>query len=74
MRASQPRQLRPFIEQLFANPALVGRKILDDIITYKRLDGAVEALNTIAGTIFKDGRQVVELVPRLADLTPRHHQ
>jgi pyruvate dehydrogenase E2 component (dihydrolipoamide acetyltransferase) len=58
----------PFIEQLFANPALVGRKMLDDIISYKRLDGAVEALNTIAGTIFKDGRQVVELVPRLADL------
>jgi pyruvate dehydrogenase E2 component (dihydrolipoamide acetyltransferase) len=68
MRASRPRQLRPFIEQLFANPALVGRKMLDDIISYKRLDGAVEALNTIAGTIFKDGRQVVELVPRLADL------
>ncbi|MBV8771944.1 MAG: acetoin dehydrogenase dihydrolipoyllysine-residue acetyltransferase subunit, partial [Deltaproteobacteria bacterium] len=57
MRASRPRQLRPIIEQLFANPALVGRKMLDDIISYKRLDGAVEALNTIAGTIFSDGRQ-----------------
>jgi len=68
MRASRPRQLRPIIEQLFANPALVGRKMLDDIISYKRLDGTVEALNTIAGTIFKDGRQAVELVPRLADL------
>jgi pyruvate dehydrogenase E2 component (dihydrolipoamide acetyltransferase) len=68
MRASRPRQLRPFIEQLFANPALVGRKMLDDIISYKRLDGALEALNTIAGTIFKDGRQAVELVPRLSDL------
>jgi len=68
MRASRPRQLRPFVEQLFANPALVGRKMLDDIVSYKRLDGAVEALNTIAGTVFKDGRQVVDLVPRLADL------
>jgi pyruvate dehydrogenase E2 component (dihydrolipoamide acetyltransferase) len=68
MRASQPRRLRPFVEQLFANPALVGRKMLDDIISYKRLDGAVEALNTIAGTVFKDGRQAVNLVPRLADL------
>jgi pyruvate dehydrogenase E2 component (dihydrolipoamide acetyltransferase) len=68
MRASRPRQLRPFIEQLFANPALVGRKMLDDIISYKRLDGTVEALNTIARTIFKDGRQGVELVPRLAEL------
>ena len=69
MRASRPRQLRPFIEQLFANPALVGRKMLDDIISYKRLDGALEALNTIAATIFKDGHQAVELVPRLAALT-----
>jgi pyruvate dehydrogenase E2 component (dihydrolipoamide acetyltransferase) len=69
MRANRPRQLRPFVEQLFANPALVGRKMLDDIISYKRLDGAVEALNTIAGTIFKDGRQAVELVPRLGELT-----
>ena len=68
IRASRPRQLRPIIEQLFANPALVGRKMLDDIISYKRLDGTVEALNTIAGTIFKDGGQAVELVPRLADL------
>jgi pyruvate dehydrogenase E2 component (dihydrolipoamide acetyltransferase) len=69
MRASRPRQLRPFVEQLFANPALVGRKMLDDIISYKRLDGAVEALRTIAGTVFKDGRQAVDLVPRLAELT-----
>ncbi|MBV8055308.1 MAG: acetoin dehydrogenase dihydrolipoyllysine-residue acetyltransferase subunit [Deltaproteobacteria bacterium] len=68
MRASRPRQLRPFVEQLFANPALVSRKMLDDIISYKRLDGAVEALNTIAGTVFKEGRQVVDLAPRLADL------
>lgn len=68
MRASRPRQLRPFVEQLFANPALVGRKMLDDIVSYKRLDGAMEALSTIAGKVFKDGRQVVDLAPRLADL------
>jgi pyruvate dehydrogenase E2 component (dihydrolipoamide acetyltransferase) len=69
MRASRPRQLRPFVERLFANPALVSRKMLDDIISYKRLDGAVEALGTIAGTVFKDGRQAVDLIPRIADLT-----
>jgi pyruvate dehydrogenase E2 component (dihydrolipoamide acetyltransferase) len=68
MRASRPRQLRPFVEQLFANPALVGRKMLDDIISYKRLDGAVEALNIIAGTVFKGGRQAVDLAPRVAGL------
>jgi pyruvate dehydrogenase E2 component (dihydrolipoamide acetyltransferase) len=68
MRSNRPRQLRPFVEQLFANPALVGRKMLDDIIAYKRLDGAVDALSNIAATIFKDGRQAVDLTPRLAEL------
>jgi len=68
MRASRHKQLRPFVEQLFANPALVARKMLDDIISYKRLDGAVEALNTIAAAVFKDGRQAVDLAPRLAEL------
>ncbi len=43
--------------------------MLDDIISYKRLDGAVEALNTIADTVFADGRQAVDLAPRLAELT-----
>lgn len=69
MGASRHKQLRPFVELLFANPALVGRKMLDDIISYKRLDGAVEALNTIAGTVFAGGRQAVDLAPRLAELT-----
>ncbi len=69
MRASRHRQLRPFVEQLFANPALVRRKMLDDIINYKRLDGAVEALNTIAGAVFAGGRQAVDLASRLAELT-----
>jgi pyruvate dehydrogenase E2 component (dihydrolipoamide acetyltransferase) len=69
MRASRHKQLRPFVEQLFANPALVGRKMLDDIINYKRLDGAVEALNTIAGAVFEGGRQAVDLAPRLAELS-----
>ncbi len=68
IKASRPRQLRPFVEQLFANPALVGRKMLDDIISYKRLDGAADALNTIAATIFQGGRQSVELAPSLADV------
>jgi pyruvate dehydrogenase E2 component (dihydrolipoamide acetyltransferase) len=68
IRANRPRHLRPFVEQLFGNPGLVSRKMLDDIISYKRLDGAVEALNTIAGTVFKAGRQAVELVARLGDL------
>jgi len=68
IRASRHKQLRPVVEQLFADPSLVGRKMLDDIINFKRLDGAVEALSTIAGTVFPDGRQSVNLAPRLTDL------
>jgi pyruvate dehydrogenase E2 component (dihydrolipoamide acetyltransferase) len=68
IRANRHKQLRPIVEQLFADPSLVGRKMLDDIISFKRIDGAVEALSTIAAAVFPDGRQSVNLAPRLADL------
>jgi len=68
IRANRHKQLRPVIEQLFADRSLVGRKMLDDIINFKRIDGAVEALSTIADTVFRDGRQSVNLAPRLSEL------
>jgi pyruvate dehydrogenase E2 component (dihydrolipoamide acetyltransferase) len=68
IRANRHKQLRPIVEQLFADPSLVRRKMLDDVINFKRIDGAVEALGTIADTVFHDGRQSVNLAPRLSEL------
>ena len=55
--AGRRKQLKPVLEQLFADPDLVSRDMMEDIIKYKRLDGAVAALQTIAGAAFAGGRQ-----------------
>lgn len=68
IQANRNRQLRPLVERLFANPAMVGRKMVDEILDYKRLDGVAQALKTIAGAVCNDGRQAVALRPRLAEI------
>ena len=37
--AGSRRELKPVLEQLFADPALVSRQMVDDVLKYKRLDG-----------------------------------
>jgi pyruvate dehydrogenase E2 component (dihydrolipoamide acetyltransferase) len=54
---SSRRDLKPVLEQLFADRALVSRKLVDDVLKYKRLDGVGEALAAIATAHFEGGRQ-----------------
>ena len=61
--ATSRRDLKPVIEQLFANPALVTRQLIDDLLKYKRLDGVDAALRGIAGSVFPGGRQFARLDP-----------
>ena len=49
--ASSRRDLKPVIEQLFANPSLVTRQLVDDLLKYKRLDGVDQALRGIAASV-----------------------
>ena len=51
------REIKPFLEQLFFDSSLVGRQMIDDILKYKRLDGVPSALQTLADTVFKGGKQ-----------------
>lgn len=51
------RELKPVVEQLFADPELVSRQLLDDLLKYKRLDGVTEALQALAAAQFGGGRQ-----------------
>jgi pyruvate dehydrogenase E2 component (dihydrolipoamide acetyltransferase) len=48
LAASRRKDLKPAVELLFADPALVTREMLDDLIAAKRIDGAAEALRQIA--------------------------
>ncbi|MFQ5426088.1 MAG: alpha/beta fold hydrolase, partial [Gaiellales bacterium] len=60
--------LKPVLELLFADPGLVTRQLVQDVLNYKRLDGAQEALRAIAASVFPEGRQAEDLVPRLGEL------
>jgi pyruvate dehydrogenase E2 component (dihydrolipoamide acetyltransferase) len=55
--ARSRRDLKPVLQKLFADPGLVTRQMLDDVLKYKRLDGVDAALRTIADSLFADGRQ-----------------
>lgn len=46
--AQRRKAIQPFVEMLFADPALVTREMLDDLIAAKRVDGANDALRKIA--------------------------
>jgi pyruvate dehydrogenase E2 component (dihydrolipoamide acetyltransferase) len=69
IRASRRNELRPQIEKLFADPKLVGRQMVEDILKYKRLDGVEPALRTIANRFFPEGRQAILLRDRLGELS-----
>ncbi len=50
--AASRRELKPVAERLFADPSLVSRQMLDDLLRYKRIDGVSEALTELAGEMF----------------------
>lgn len=64
--AATRRELKPVIEQLFADPTLVGRQMLDDLLKYKRLDGVSQALTELCAMLFGGGVQAELPVPQLA--------
>lgn len=66
--AQRRKDMKPLAEQLFADPALVTRQMVEDILKAKRIDGADAALATLAAASFPGGRQAVIDAGRLADL------
>jgi pyruvate dehydrogenase E2 component (dihydrolipoamide acetyltransferase) len=59
--AKRRKDLKPVVEQLFADPSLVNRDLLDDLLKFKRLDGVEALLTRLADTVFADGAQAVTL-------------
>ena len=59
--AERRRELKGVLELLFADQGLVSRKLVDDVLRYKRLDGVEEALRQIAGAMYPSGRQTAVL-------------
>ena len=66
--AERRRELKPVLELLFADPGLVTRQLVDDVLKYKRIDGVDEALRAIASGAFGEGGQRVVIADHLAEL------
>ena len=59
------RDLKPMLELLFADRSLVTRKLVNDVLKYKRIDGVDAALRAIAGSMLEEGRQRAQIGDRL---------
>ena len=69
--AQSRRDLKPVVEQLFANPELVSRQLLDDLLKYKRLDGVTEILTELNQSLFGQGCQSEQPGRRLGETGKR---
>jgi pyruvate dehydrogenase E2 component (dihydrolipoamide acetyltransferase) len=67
------RKLKPILEMLVFDPALVTNDMVEDVLKYKRLDGAEAALNRISGACFAGGRQALQLASRLGEVKAPVH-
>lgn len=63
--ADRRKAMKPVLELLFAEPSMVSRDMVEDVLRYKRLDGVDAALRGIAGAVFARGRQAELFAGRL---------
>jgi len=61
VEAGNRNALKPALMQLFSDPALVNRQMLEDMLKYKRLEGVDTALRQLSATLFAEGRQQADL-------------
>jgi pyruvate dehydrogenase E2 component (dihydrolipoamide acetyltransferase) len=59
--ARRAREMQAVLGMLFADPALIGRDMVEAVLRYKRLDGVAAALQAIAAANFANGRQNTSL-------------
>jgi pyruvate dehydrogenase E2 component (dihydrolipoamide acetyltransferase) len=64
--ATGRKDLKLQLEKLFAEPELVSRDMINDVLKYKRLDGVDGVLRRTAEGAFGGGRQTADLRAKLA--------
>jgi pyruvate dehydrogenase E2 component (dihydrolipoamide acetyltransferase) len=65
---SRARKLRPILEMLVADPNMVTADMVEEVLKFKRLDGAQAALRLVADANFSGDSQRVSLRDRLAEV------
>jgi pyruvate dehydrogenase E2 component (dihydrolipoamide acetyltransferase) len=66
--AQSRRELKPHVEKLFADPALVTRDMLENLLKFKRLDGAQAALSAVLDGFLSGDNQASVLAEPVAAL------
>ncbi|AZE88973.1 acetoin dehydrogenase dihydrolipoyllysine-residue acetyltransferase subunit [Pseudomonas orientalis] len=61
VEANSRNALKPHLTQLFSDPALVTRQMLEDMLKFKRLEGVDQALRELNQKLFDGGRQRLDL-------------
>lgn len=69
VRASRRKDAVEALQVLVHDPSLISRAMVEEFLRYKRLDGVVQALETIAHAWFPQGQQAVDLTAALHALT-----
>ena len=64
--AESRRDLKPHLLQLFADPGLVNRQLIDDLLKYKRLDGVDQALRTLVAGLVDGDKSAVDVTAEAA--------
>jgi pyruvate dehydrogenase E2 component (dihydrolipoyllysine-residue acetyltransferase) len=59
--AESRRELKPHLLDLFADPGLVNRQLIDDLLKYKRLDGVDQALRTLVAGLVEGDKSAVDV-------------
>jgi pyruvate dehydrogenase E2 component (dihydrolipoamide acetyltransferase) len=70
---SRAKKLRPVLEMLVADPQMVTHDMVEEVLKFKRLDGALTALKSIAATNFPDGAQKISSREKLEGLSAPVH-
>lgn len=65
VQAQSRRELKPVLEQLFADPELVSRQMIDDMLKFKRMDGVEPLLTELGAALFDTGKQSAILADEL---------
>lgn len=68
VEADRRKELKPFLERLFADPNLATRQMVDEVLKFKRIDGVPSALKRLAEKFVSDGRQQTNYRNRLNEL------
>ena len=60
-RSQSRRQLKPHVQELFRDPALITRQLVEDLLKYKRIDGVQSCLQALADRLIDGSYQAGNL-------------